>query len=214
MIHKLVIIAIILCLLPAAGAFGQQLKKEKLIGTNVANTGGTYAVFYSAGMPESAIWPLKMELSNNGSTIRHTSSDAIGSNINVNDKVPFRFIIAPADGGSGATSTWAAAMGLNTSANSNLTPDGVAASTGCADYTTTEFPFGWRLPTQREMMLMWLFKEGINTIYPDALLTEDKYWTSTEQDAGNAWYLDFTEAPESKSSGKTSTYKYRCVRDY
>ena len=214
MINKLFITAIVLCLLPASVTFGQQLKKEQLKGTNASNLGSTYAVFYSTGMPESAIWPLGMELSVNGSTIRHTSLDAVGSNINVNDKVPFRFIIAPADGGSGATSTWAAAMGLNTSANSNLTPDGVGATTGCADYTTTEFPSGWRLPTQREMMLMWLFREGINTIYPAGALS-DQYWSATEMDAGDAWSLDFTEtAPESTASRKTSTYKYRCVRDY
>ncbi|WP_304249360.1 DUF1566 domain-containing protein [Parabacteroides gordonii] len=212
MISKSFITAIILCLLPAATAFGQVLKKEKLIGTDSSNPGINYAVFYASGMPESAIWPLGMNLMANKATIRHTQSTGNGNNIPVNDKVPYRFIIAPKDGGSG---TWAAAMGLNTSANIDLSADGVAVDTGCAAYSTTEFPTGWRLPTQREMMLMWLFRDGINAIYDTAKLQEEIYWTATESDKNWAWRLNFSSiAPESNTSGKGTSYKYRCVRDY
>lgn len=200
-----------LCLLPASFAFGQQLKKENLKGTNSGNSGTNYAVFYSAGMPESVIWPLGMKLSKDGRTIRHTSLATIGDNISTNDKVPFRFIIAPTEW---RGVTWAAAMGFTTSANSDLTPDGTPAATGCASYSTTEFPSGWRLPTQREMMIMWLFREGINTIYnADPLL--DQYWSATEYEANKSWYLDFNaSAPVSKFDSKTIGYRYRCVRDY
>lgn len=201
-----------LCLLPASFAFGQQLKKENLKGTNSANPGSNYAVFYSAGMPESAIWPLGMKLSKDGRTIRHTSLATIGDNISTNDKVPFRFIIAPTEG---TGLTWAGAMGFNVSDNNTLTPDGTTATTGCASYSTTEFPSGWRLPTQREMMIMWLFQDGINTIYNAAQLS-GQYWSATEDSATKAWYLDFNPvAPASNSISKTSTNnKFRCVRDY
>lgn len=212
MISKSFITAIILCLLPASAAFGQQLKKETLKGTNSSGTGREYAVFYSSGMPESAIWPLGMKLSRNGATIRHTSTKGNGDNINVNDKVPMRFIIAPTDGGG---VTWAVAMGFTTSANNDLNTNGEAATTGCANYSTTEYSRGsWRLPTQREMMLMWLFREGINTIYSAATLS-GVYWTATESVAAKAWYLDFsTTQPQSNVKEKNTSYKFRCVRDY
>ncbi|MFV0582947.1 MAG: DUF1566 domain-containing protein [Parabacteroides gordonii] len=220
MINRLFIAAVILCLLPAATAFGQELRKEKLIGTNPDNPGSNYAVFYFYGMSESAVWSLGMKLlvknadGTNGSTIRHTHDKGNGENIAVNDKVPFRFIIAPTDGSSG-TENWAAAMGINTSANSNLDQDGTATASGCAGYSTTEFPSGWRLPTQREMMLMWLFKAGIDIIYSGGKLSANPYWTATERTGTEAWYLDFTTAaPQSNFAAKTSPYKYRCVRDY
>lgn len=218
MINRLFIATVILCLLPAATAFGQELRKEKLIGTNPGNPGSNYAVFYSYGMSESAIWPLGMKLlvknadGTNGSTIRHTHDRGNGDNIPVNDRVPFRFIIALEDG---EAASWAAAMGLDTSVNNNLAPDGTGALSGCASYKTTEFPSGWRLPTQREMMLMWLFREGINAINSSQKLTADRYWTATENAAGQAWYLDFSAtAPQSNFESKSATYKYRCVRDY
>lgn len=219
MINRLFIAAVVLCLLPVATAFGQELRKEKLIGTNPGNPGSNYAVFYSYGMSESAVWPLGMKLlvknadGTNGSTIRHTHGGGNGENIAVNDKVPFRFIIAPADGPSGGVS-WAVAMGIDASANSNLDQDGTVTTSGCVGYSTTEFPSGWRLPTQREMMLMWLFKAGIDVIYSSGQLSASPYWTATENTALEAWYLDFTAAPQSNSAQKTSSYKYRCVRDY
>lgn len=214
MIPKLLITAILLCLLPASAAFGQQLKKENLKGTNSSNPGSNYAVFYSAGMPESAIWPLGMKLSRNGATIRHTAAKGNGNNTSVNDKVPFRFIVAPADGAGSVT--WAAAMGFTATDNSNLNPDGTSASgSGCRNYSTTEFPGGWRLPTQREMMLMWLFREGINAVYSGGQLAEGQYWSATENTVDRAWYMDFSgTTPQSNFVVKTTAYKYRCVRDY
>lgn len=219
MINRLFIAVVVLCLLPVATAFGQELRKEKLIGTNPNNPGRNYAVFYSYGMSESAVWPLGMKLlvknadGTNGSTIRHTYGGGNGENIPVNDKVPFRFIIAPTDGPGGEVN-WAAAMGIDASANSNLGQDGTVTTSGCASYKTDEFPSGWRLPTQREMMLMWLFKAGIDVIYSSGQLSASPYWTATENTALEAWYLDFTAAPQSNSAEKTSSYKYRCVRDY
>lgn len=219
MINRSLITAIILCLLTAPAAFGQKLNKENLKGTKVTNAGRDYAVFYSAGMPERAIWPLGMNLSRNGATIRHTHAKGNGSNTNVNDKVPFRFIIAPTEGTS--TYYWAAAMGFHSGTggdNANLNPDGNFAASfsgGCKGYSTTEFPSGWRLPTQREMMLLWLFRVGIDAIYSGAPLTATKYWSATESTADQAWYMDFSATtPQSGAASKTNAYKFRCVRDY
>ena len=216
--HKLSIVAIALCLLPAVTVFGQELKKEKLKGT-AGTVAKDYAVFYSVSMPESAIWPLGMDLSRDGATIRHTPAKGNGSNTSVNDKLPFRFIIAPADGGD--TKYWAATMGFNSGesgANTNLDPSGSNASLGCRAYSTQEFPDGWRMPTQREMMIMWLFREGINVIYSTGKIGNDletRYWTATENSANQAWYLNFsTTVPQSNVETKATALKFRCVRDY
>lgn len=223
--HKLSIVAIALCLLPAVTVFGQELKKEKLKGT-AGTVAKDYAVFYSVGMPESAIWPLGMDLSRDGATIRHTPAKGNGSNTSVNDKVPFRFIIAPADGGD--AQDWAETMGFNSGgsgANTNLDPNGGNANLGCRAYSTQEFPDGWRMPTQREMMIMWLFREGINAIYPNGKIgyflvgggssIESRYWTATESSANRAWFMDFSATtPESNIKEKDFTLVYRCVRDY
>lgn len=227
MINTRFITALLLCLLPAAAAFGQELRKENLKGT-AGTAGSDYAVFYSYGMPESAVWPLGMKLSRGGATIRHNHAGGNGDNLPINDRVPFRFIIAPADENNGNTRFWAAAMGFHGGGgtdrdNGNLNADGILDNTytgGCKDYKTPEFPSGWRLPTQREMMLMWLFKEGINTIYSGGKLEPSggvsRYWTATESSPTEAWCFDFTvNQPQSVVATKGSgSYKVRCVRDY
>lgn len=223
MIHKLFITALILYLLPVA-AFGQQLKRELLKGTGSTTTSGSnYAVFYAAGIPESAIWPLGMKLSRDGATIRHTASKGNGNNASVNDKVPFRFIIAPTEN-TADTRFWAASMGFHGGTggdNSNLNQDGNFNSGfngGCKSYSTTEFPDGWRLPTQRELMLIWLFRKGINAIYstpPANTLANSKYWSATEYEGDKAWYMDFSAtAPQSGFESKVTALNFRCVRDY
>ena len=226
MINRLFITALLLCLFPVAAAFGQELRQEKLKGIltqqNANAQGQFYAVFYSNGMPESAIWPLGMKLivkdaNNNTSTIRHTESKGNGENIAVNDKVPYRFIIAPKDGGDTPV-TWEEAMGLSTEENGRLSADGTLALTGCAAYETPQFKDGWRLPTQREMMLMWLFKKGINETYSGEPLTENEYWTATEvKDGGGstAWFMSVSGTnPQMKTAKKSLQKRYRCVRDY
>ncbi len=219
MIREFFITAVMVCLFPASAVFGQQLQKENLKGTNSANSGRDYAVFYSAGIPESAIWPLGLRLSKDGATIRHTADKGNGDNISVNDKIPFRFIIAPTEEAN--TRYWAATMGFHGGEggdNTNLNPDGnfdPNFTCGCKNYFTTEFPKGsWRMPTQREMMLMWLFRDGINAIYPDSQLS-GQYWTSTENTEVQAWYIDFsTTMPQSSAKTKSKALKFRCVRDY
>lgn len=216
--RELFIVAIALCLLPAATAFGQELRKEKLKGT-AGTVEKVYAVFYSVGMPESAVWPLGMDLSRDGATIRHTPDQDNEGHTSVNDKAPFRFIIAPLDGSE--NKYWAASMGFNTGAdgaNTDLEASGGTASVGCRAYGTTEFPTGWRMPTQREMMIMWLFREGINAIYSTGKIGQDaetRYWTATEDSADKAWYLNFSATvPQSNTQTKATALKFRCVRDF
>lgn len=115
-----------------------------------------------------------MDLSRDGATIRHTPVQDNEGHTSVNDKAPYRFIIAPLDGGE--VKYWAATMGFNTGtggANTDLEASGGSENIGCRAYGTTEFPTGWRMPTQREMMIMWLFREGINAIYSGGKIGQD-----------------------------------------
>lgn len=217
-INRLFITVIAACLLPVLAVSGQEIRKETLKG-NTSGAGKAYAVFYSTGMAASAVWPIGMKLSRNGATIRHTPQKGNGDNISVNDKVPFRFIIAPAGPADGGTRYWAAAMSFNTGTggdNTNLNPNGGSSisNAGCRAYSTAEFPAGsWRLPTQRELILMWIFRNAINAIYPSALMTGKSYWSATEYDDTNAYSLGEDGIIEVKGKGSVSLY-LRCVRDY
>ena len=165
-INRLFITAIIACLLPAAAALGQEMRKETLKGGS-SGGGSVYAVFYSAGMPADAVWPF------------NTGTGGDNTNLNPNGSGPY--------------------------------------AVGCLPYATTEFRDGWRLPTQRELMLMWVFRDAINTIYPAGQMTNTRsYWSATEKDATNAWLLEYnTTIPQFKSASKASSgIYYRCVRDY
>lgn len=216
-INRLFITVIAACLLPVLAVSGQEIRKETLKG-NTSGAGQAYAVFYSTGMAASAVWPIGMKLSRNGATIRHTPQKGNGDNISVNDKVPFRFIIAPADP-ENTTRYWAAAMSFNTGTggdNTNLNPNGGGSITniGCRAYSTAEFPAGsWRLPTQRELILMWIFRNAINAIYPSVQMTGKIYWSATEYDNRHAYSLGEDGIIEVKGKGSVSLY-LRCVRDY
>lgn len=89
------------------------------------------------------------------------------------------------------------------------------AKSGCASYTQTGTSAGdWRLPTQRELMLMWVMKsQGRLTGLSWA---GDYYWASTEDNSAkiDAWYVDFSDG-YTFSMGKINNSRYvRCVRDF
>ncbi|UVV57409.1 DUF1566 domain-containing protein [Bacteroides fragilis] len=105
-----------------------------------------------------------------------------------------RFIIAPTDV---ANVTWMQAEGAG-DGNGNLNADfRSTAATGCRSYKIAGDPNRkWRVPTQRELQLMWLFREPVGVIYPAAQMenvSSKIYWAATEEDAANAWYFDFKQ---------------------
>ncbi len=163
---------------------------------------------------------------------------------NVNDKLTFAFISSPynvdIDGKHTSSTddimTWAEASGWDTSINSGEgesynTETGVgegesilaAEPTGCAAYrgmNGTDNPGDWRLPTQREMQVMFTVIEQAleysvsNEVVSEVL--EGSYWTSTEfysSDApGYSWSLStITGCPlyELKSEKRM----VRCIKD-
>ena len=177
---------------------GQCVKKERT--SNVTDA----AVLYSEGMFPSAIWELGRTLydKNTGATIRHTVNQGNGNNLNVNSKLPFRLLIAP------------------------TVPVGNSKQGGCSTYAPpvgTDFPGyagvkQWRLPTQRELQLIWLLHDAIDQAFLPTYPKRDKlsgtYWTSTEENGDTAWYLNFDGPVYSGKSSKTTQYKVRCVKDY
>lgn len=81
---------------------------------------------------------------------------------------------------------------------------------------------GWRLPTKRELQLIWLTGGARYEQYKSPIIVNDplheynafapldanKYWTSTTE-GGNVWSVDFSNGA---SSSGTTTGKVRCVK--
>lgn len=195
--------------------FGQYIQKETIGGK-------TYAVIYSDGLAGSARWGLGVKMMRNGTTIRHQVSKGNGGNLSVNDRIPFRFIVATEDVGSNDRS-WMAVQGVNDGGQNQNTDFTTTANTGCRWYGTAGAPGAgrkWRVPTQRELQLMWMFREPIGVIYKNKLMEEagktKRYWSSTEKGTTDAWLFDFTPGmPYCDTQAKsTANGMVRCVSDY
>lgn len=198
------------------GVFGQYIQKEETIG------GKTYAVIYADGLAGAARWTPGVKMMRNGATIRHQVSKGNGGNLSVNDRIPFRFIVAPEDVGNNDGS-WVTVQGVN-DGGLNQDPDfTTTANTGCRWYGTAGAPGAgrkWRVPTQRELQLMWMFREPIRVIYQNKPMEEagktKRYWSSTEKGTTDAWFFDFTPGmPYCDTQAKsTANGMVRCVSDY
>lgn len=206
-----------------SGVSGQYTQKETIGGK-------TYAVIYAEGLAGAAQWGSGVKMMRNGATIRHQVSKGNSGNLSVNDRIPFRFIVAPTDLNN--PKPWSEAVGGKAGANQDLNaelemkagynPDNPTGDTtdGCTFYGTTANGAGrkWRVPTQRELQLIWMFREAIGIIYPGAPMesaSSKKYWAATEKDIANAWYFDFqTGFPACSWQLKTTASRVRCVSDY
>lgn len=139
-------------------------------------------------------------------------------NSTINNALPPRFEVAKTDaqlnGSSGGyTMTWAQASGWTT-ASDNSGSAGVVASpaTGCNAYTETSGDLGtWRVPTQREMYIIFFMRKELGA---DSFtgLGAANYWTSSQIASNLGWYgvrgnstLGF--------GGKTTIMNVRCIRD-
>jgi hypothetical protein len=66
---------------------------------------------------------------------------------------------------------------------------------------------GWRLPTDKELNLLYINKDVVGGFA--ALI----YWSSSEYDSTNAWGQSFSNGNQ-YNVDKTVTYYVRCVRDF
>lgn len=208
--YYIILSVVWLCFCFPLDVFGQYIKKEPVNGKD-------YAVIYAEGLAGAAQWNLGFKMMRNGATIRHQVTRGNGGNLIVNDRIPMRFIVAPTDV---AGVTWMQAAGAS-DGNGNLDADFTStAATGCRNYGNTPNGGGrtWRVPTQRELQLMWLFRKPVGIIYPTAQMEDTSskiYWAATEKDATNAWFFDFKQgAPHCSWQPKTTAGYVRCVSDY
>ena len=197
------------------GVFGQYIQKETIGGKS-------YAVIYADGLAGAAQWSPGGEMMRGSTTIRHQVSKGNGGNLSVNDRIPFRFIVATEDIGDN-NKNWMTMQGVNDGGQNQNSDFTTTANTGCRWYGTTGAPGAgrkWRVPTQRELQLMWVFREAIGAIYKDNSMEEPgktkRYWTSTEKGATDAWFFEFTPGvPYCDTQAKTTANgMVRCVSDY
>ena len=197
-----------------SGVSGQYVQKETIGGK-------TYAVIYADGLAGAAQWGPGVKMMRNGTTIRHQVSKGNGGNLSVNDRIPFRFIVAPEDIG-GNNRNWMTVQGVNDGGQNQNSDFTTTANTGCRWYGTAGAPGAgrtWRVPTQRELQLMWMFREAIGAIYTKPMEEDGKtkrYWSSTEEGATDAWFFDFTPGiPYCNTQAKSTVNGMaRCVSDY
>lgn len=162
---------------------------------------------------------------------------------NANDKISFAFIIAPYNidingehTSSGETTlTWSEASGWDTSMDSQYasedydTTTGIGTGesiladtpTGCAAYkgiNGKDKPGDWRLPTQREIQVMFtVIEQSLDYIVSGDVTHEiisGNYWSATEfYDYGSkAWSISSITGRPSYDS-KSLTHMARCVKD-
>lgn len=211
-----------------SGLYGQCVKKIRLEDVEDVAVASTYAVIFGEGMPETAYWPLGKRLTRDDRTVRHRVSGGNGDNLNVNSRVAFRFIVAPEDAPvstADATKmmTWLQACGSG-GGSQDIVPKAAFSdpvATGCAAYNHGGRK--WRVPTQRELQLMWVLRDGIRYAYTGVSgaspMGTHRYWSSTEEPAAgtvyNAWIFDFSAIfPRSHPSDKAGYVYVRCVSDY
>ncbi|NDV84936.1 DUF1566 domain-containing protein [Bacteroides sp. 51] len=90
----------------------------------------------------------------------------------------------------------------------------VAAFNGCRN--STYKGGNWRLPTQRELMLMYIFYPALKSLGIGGFKSNN-YWSATEGTAGYSWYVSFYnndyENGLTNIVEKTTQYYVRCVRE-
>lgn len=74
---------------------------------------------------------------------------------------------------------------------------------------------GWRLPTQRELLLIWVMKDALAKFSAAGFtpLTEKYYWSATEYDSNYAWSVDFERGYSLTDYKTDKNYHVRLVRD-
>jgi hypothetical protein len=125
---------------------------------------------------------------NNDTIINNTHIAAI------NAKVFQKLEIAPANN-SGGTANWVTAFNVCKNLTYNGNDD-------------------WRLPTQREFQLIWIFNNALNAVLPSIgyVFSAAYYWCATEVNTSEAWYINFNNGDVLNAS-KSGLYYTRCVRE-
>jgi hypothetical protein len=148
-----------------------------------------------AGMPEGAITNEPKSWAGRGTPIN--IGNTLTGNLetgDINEKVFEKLEIAPSNLG---LMFWAEAF------------------TGCIELVSNGG--GWRLPTQRELILIWIFKDALNDIFSDGDINRppfaNGYWSATEANNLDAWSMIFEYGSVIISYPKSDERAVRCVRE-
>lgn len=147
----------------------------------------------ASGIPHDTN-PKSRETDGTDHTPGSNSRDNIGSSIS-NEKVYRKFEVSSTDG---PLLTWSGAVDFC----KNLTTDGG----------------GWRIPTLREVLLIWVLMPDLKSHNFPAPNSRDLYWTATEWKDGYVYYADLRGWLDSSStttdqSTKLVNRSVRCIRD-
>lgn len=74
---------------------------------------------------------------------------------------------------------------------------------------------GWRLPTQRELQLIYILKQELEQQSGFAKFSDSFFWSATEAGATHCWYVNLGNGDTSYYDSKISheTKSVRCIRD-
>ena len=191
------------------GLMAQKVYKES--GSNKVILEMTFA----SGMPDgaqtnsskTAVYDLYTPTNNTSWLINATDNLQSGY---LNATVYEKLEIAPLEMSSASSSTLGAGVAMDWQ-NAFLRCKGLTYNTRT----------GWRLPTQRELMMMWIFKGALDEIFKDmgnnssTALPFDayNYWCSPESGTGHAWYVYFDNGRATYNLKTTSGIRVRCVRE-
>lgn len=150
----------------------------------------------AAGMPKGAVTDeSKTDVYKTYTASNTAFLNGVDNTGSKNEKVYQKLEIAPNDmdasggmAGAGAVMYWDAAF------------NGCKSSTHDGD--------NWRLPTQRELMMMYIFKDAISGLET----ATNYYWSATENSAPIAWHVGFSNGTTS-TTNKARNLQVRCVRE-
>ena len=195
-------ILLIATLLAPAGLMAQKMYKTGTGGTaqiilDMTNTGE------GIGMPATAVTSTPKYDAAYMATPGNTpvnSASTMANNLesgSINATVYEKLEIAPQDLGTSG-------LGAGT-----MTRNWATAFTACQGLNHNGT--GWRLPTQRELIMMWIFSTKINNMV-GSTFTATIYWCATENASSSAWHVNFGNGITDNNT-KSFTYRLRCVRE-
>ena len=187
-----------------------------------------YSVIDCSGMPEGAVKTVaelaasKQSVADGGRVLRHRHNNQQGTYITgtygtsalyINQKVSRKFAVAKSD--AVAATNWATASGWVSRANNDMSGDSAPATTGCAVYRgkdNTDPVGSWRLPTQRELIVIYSLKGQLEDTTGFTAFSSSTYWSAAEDGTSSSWVVPFGIGNVGIGTKGTS-YGVRCVRD-
>lgn len=71
---------------------------------------------------------------------------------------------------------------------------------------------GWRLPTLREIQLMWILKPALEKQAGFATFNATEYWNASHSSGSTCWYVNLGTGI-TRTISKTKSFRVRCIRD-